>query len=243
MTTHSVVDSASALSSVLNSLQGLPASPPSLYIDIEGISLSRHHSISMLQLFVLPMSHAYLIDVHTLGKATFCTPAADGTTTLKTILESGAIPKVLFDVRSDSDALYGQFGIDLKGVQDMQLMELGSRGSDKRFVHGLGTCIARDAGLSHSERHSLAAIKYAGIRLFAPEKGGSYEVFNERPLKDELIKYCVQDVICMPRLWLLYSRRLSTTWAEKVEIETEKRIRLSQSEPFRKGPHLALGPW
>ncbi len=243
MTTHSVVDSASALSSVLNSLQRLPITPPSLYIDVEGIYLSRHGSISILQLFVLPMSHAYLIDVHTLGKDTFCTAAADGTTTLKTILESGAIPKVFFDVRADSDALYGLFGIDLKGVQDIQLMELGSRGSNKRLVHGLAKCIEQDAVMSISERQSFKAFKEAGTRLFDPQKGGSYEVFNERPLKDELVKYCVQDVVCMPALWLLYSRRLSTTWAEKVEVETVKRIRLSQSPSFKKGPHMALGPW
>lgn len=46
---------------------------------------------------------------------------------LKSILESSMTPKVFFDVRTDSDALYGQFGIRLAGIIDLQLMEVASR--------------------------------------------------------------------------------------------------------------------
>lgn len=46
---------------------------------------------------------------------------------LQSILESPKTPKVFFDVRTDSDALFAQFGIKLAGIIDLQLMELASR--------------------------------------------------------------------------------------------------------------------
>lgn len=56
--------------------------------------------------------------------------------------------------------------------------------------------------------------------LFAPELGGSYEVFNKRPLPEEIALYCTQDVKLMPKLWKLYFDRLSPAWAKRVEIAT-----------------------
>ena len=40
----------------------------------------------------------------------------------------------------------------------------------------------------------LARIKEEGLKLFAPEKGGSYAVWKERPLPEALIKYATSDV-------------------------------------------------
>jgi exonuclease 3'-5' domain-containing protein 1 len=54
----------------------------------------------------------YLIDVHTLGEEAFDT-AGVGEITLKDILQDEEIPKVFFDVRNDSDALFSHFGIAL----------------------------------------------------------------------------------------------------------------------------------
>ena len=45
---------------------------------------------------------------------------------LKAILESPKTPKVFFDVRMDSDALYALFGVKLAGIIDLQLMEVAS---------------------------------------------------------------------------------------------------------------------
>ena len=37
-------------------------------------------------------------------------------------------------------------------------------------------------------------VKEAGNRLFAPEKGGSYNIFETRPLDPRILAYCAQDV-------------------------------------------------
>jgi exonuclease 3'-5' domain-containing protein 1 len=58
--------------------------------------------------------------------------------------------------------------------------------------------------------------------MFAPYKGGSYEVFNERPMARDLILYCTQNVQYLPKLWAHYQSRLGANWARKVEIATRE---------------------
>jgi len=56
----------------------------------------------------VPAKHVYIIDVHVLKKKAFETPSATGLT-LKAVLESDSVPKVFFDVRRDSDALFAHY--------------------------------------------------------------------------------------------------------------------------------------
>lgn len=117
------------------------------YIDVEGINLSRHGSVSILQLLVHPRKQTFLLDVHTLGAKAFTKAGTNGQS-MKDILESDSIPKAFFDVRNDSDALFHLFGINLAGVQDIQLMELATRTISKRCVNGLSKCMERDCDSS-----------------------------------------------------------------------------------------------
>ncbi|KAH8657291.1 hypothetical protein BGZ61DRAFT_500098 [Ilyonectria robusta] len=157
---------------MVDSLDGLPTVPPSIFIDLEGINLSRHCTISILQIYILPAKRTYLIYVYTLRDKCFSTPGRNGRT-LKAILESELIPNVFFDVRNDSDALHTHFQIDLAGIHDLQLMELATRTFPKKCVNGLSKSIERDASLSSQERQTWTQTKDRGLRLFAPEKGGN----------------------------------------------------------------------
>lgn len=235
------IDTTATLSKVVGSLEGLPTEPPSLYFDLEGINLCRHGSVSILQIYVLPSHRTFLIDVHSLGDTCF-SAAADNGCTLKTVLESSAIPKVFFDVRNDSDALYSHFGIKLAGVCDIQLMEIATRFS-KKFVNGLSRCVETGALMTYKERANWIQIKNKGVKLFAPEKGGTYDVFNQRPLPRDIANYCAQDVQVLPRLWSFYDEKLSSAWKKNILRATEDRIELSQSADYvGKGRHMALGP-
>lgn len=163
---------------------------------------------------------------------------------MKTIFESASIPKVFFDVRNDSDALFSNYGICLAGIQDLQVMEFATRGVRGRFLSGLSKCIEKDLIMSFAERQAWKATKEKGLDLFAPERGGTYEVFNTRPLSDEIALYCAQDVRYMPKLWVSYSAKLSMALAGKVKAATEGRVRLSQGKSYNgQGRHMALGPW
>ncbi|KAL6406079.1 uncharacterized protein AUP68_10640 [Ilyonectria robusta] len=122
-------------------------------------------------------------------------------------------------------------------------MELATRTFPKKCVNGLSKCIERDAPLSLQERLTWTQTKDRGVRLFAPEKGGKYEVFNERPLPDSIKLYCAQDVQILPRLWTYYNSKLSARWREKVIVGSKERVQLSHSPAFNgKGRHMALAP-
>lgn len=238
-----VVNSTNSIIAFLDCLEDLSSTPPSLYCDLEGIKLSRHGSISIFQVFVPPKKCTFLIDVHVLGETAFITTNDSGLT-FKSVLESASIAKVFFDVRNDADALYAHFGIGLQGVRDLQLMEVASRWSSKAVVFGLATCIEKDSGLRIVDKQSWKDLKQRGQALFSPEHGGSYEVFNIRPLRQDIMDYCTQDVVRLPTLYNVYSRRLSAAWARKVLTETEKRVAMAQSASY--DPHSknkVRSPW
>ncbi len=91
---------------------------------------------------------------------------------------------MFFDVRNDSDALFSHFGIRMKGVIDLQLMESASRrtgANGKRFLASLGKCIQRDSGLSDEEKKIWETSKNKGKKLFAPEEGGRYRISMSAP--------------------------------------------------------------
>lgn len=181
-----LVDSSTSVVSLLNDLENQPTSPPSLYLDIEGIKLSRHGSISIIQLFHLPQNSVFLIDIFILREAAFDTANSSGTT-LRSILESPTIPKVFFDVRNDSDALFAHFNVSLQNVHDIQLLEVATRSRSKDLVSGLGNCIRHDAQLSVEVQRKWKATKERGMALFSEQDGGSYEVFNVRPMLQDII--------------------------------------------------------
>ena len=241
-----MVSTTEAIADMLITLTALPTSSPSLFLDLEGVNLSREGSISIMQIFAKPNNHVYLVDIHTLGAAAFTTPVTASETTLKTLLEDITIPKVFFDIRNDSDALFFHYQIELCGVEDVQLMENATRPpGSKKFLNGLKKCInAQNAPISIAAKQVWNQIKERGEALYDPKNGGSYAVFNARPLAPDITAYCVQDVKLLPKLRDLYWDRLDEEWKAMVVIETERRVRESQMpayEPY--GKDKALGPW
>ncbi|KAK4544147.1 hypothetical protein LTR36_004645 [Oleoguttula mirabilis] len=238
--------------SLLDHVDGLPTSRPSLFLDLEGIKLGRYGSISIISLYVLARDAGspgtvYLVDVHRLGQTAFLTPNSR-LTSLKTILESRAIPKVIFDVRNDSDALFAHYRISVAGIVDLQLMELASRRGSRDFVAGLAKCIGNDVAVSAAAKAEWQRTKDTGSRLFDPNKGGRYEVFNERPLRLQIQRYCAQDVVLLPALHGVYEAKLHVAgqefWQGMVEDATVARVKSSQSAGY--DPHSrekARGPW
>ncbi|KAI9764671.1 MAG: hypothetical protein M1835_007531 [Candelina submexicana] len=181
-----IIDTVESLTGLLSTLVDLPTMPPSLYLNVEGENLSRHGKVSIMELFVLPLNRVYLVDIHVLGQEAFTAANTDGWT-LKAVLEAPKIPKVFFDVRNDSDALYGNFGIKLAGVEDVQLLELASRSFSRKFVTGLAKCIERDAAMTPLEKREWEATKKEGRKVFDPDQGGSYNVFSIRPMTPSII--------------------------------------------------------
>jgi exonuclease 3'-5' domain-containing protein 1 len=240
---YELIDTVEAIRTVIENLIDQPTAPPSLYIDLEGVNLSRQGSISILQIYIALQNKSYLINIYILGSKVFNT-ASKLDHTLKSVLQSESIPKVFFDVRNNSDTLFSHFQISLAGIVDLQVMEYTIRTFRKKFVNGLSKCMENDLDLLYRQKLECQRVKEEGVKLFAPEKGGTYEVFNKRPLSDAIGLYCVQDVQWLPVLYQTYLRKVSNTMSAKIARATLDRVKESQS-PFYVGysQHKALGPW
>jgi len=144
-----------------------------------------------------PDAHIHLIDVHTLGAQAFATPGSQAKP-LKHMLEDEQIVKVFFDARNDSDALNAHFNVALKGVEDVQLMQSAARDktSKRRTVLGRAKCVQKHC----SAADEWQAAKSLGEKLLKPELGGSYQVFDRRPIPADVVAYCAGDVGCLPGL-------------------------------------------
>lgn len=236
-----LIDTVPALQTFLNNLDDITGQPPCLYVDLEGSNLSRNGTLSLVTILVEPRKKVYFIDVTTLQRDAFDT-AGSGMRTLRDILESSEIVKVFFDIRNDSDALFGLYGVRVGGIEDLQLMEIASRGFNKKCVNGFAKCIERDSQLGYREKEKWQKVKDKGHDLFDPAKGGTYAVFDQRPLSDDIREYCIQDVTFMPHLREIYRAKLCDAWWRRIETEVAARIRLSQSPNYNgKGRHMAPG--
>ncbi|KAI0444184.1 hypothetical protein F4803DRAFT_512296 [Xylaria telfairii] len=82
-----------------------------------------------------------------------------------------------------------------------------------------------------------------GELLFNPERGGSYEVFNQRPIPNDIISYSAENVMALPVMWMFYN------WGDirrnkLAKKETEKRIAASQKPDYEpNGPSSIWSPW
>jgi exonuclease 3'-5' domain-containing protein 1 len=129
--------------------------------------------------------------------------------------------------------LFSLFRISVDGIKDLQLMEPAYRTGPREFVSGLAKCIEKESPISAAAKTEWSLTKECSHRLFAPEKGGRYEVFNERPPKPEITEYCKQDVVLLPGLYDVYNTKLrqpgQAFWRVHVRETTKDRIKLSQS--------------
>ena len=120
---HTLIDTAAGIATMMESLSNLPTAPPSL---LKVMKVSWLGSVSILQIHVSTLKHIFLVDIHILRPSAFITTVISGKT-LKTVMEDGNVPKVFFDVRNDSDALFYHHCIRLQGVHDTQPMACGFR--------------------------------------------------------------------------------------------------------------------
>ncbi|KAK6517514.1 hypothetical protein TWF281_004166 [Arthrobotrys megalospora] len=234
---YTLVSTKDHLANVIDILARLPTNPPSIAIDIEGINLSRYGTISIITIHAAPRGVTFLIDVFTLGELAFTTPGVQHKqTTLKVIFENPVVPIILFDVRNDNDALVNIFGIHLKNVIDVQLMELACRDLNRTHVASLVKSIENAQILTPPQMKKWHDGKRIGKRLFASDQGGHANVFNERPLRPEIAEYCVQDVVLLGKLWLRYNSTLNSPgrnhWRVKIRIETINRLSLANDPGY-----------
>ena len=72
------------------------------------------------------------------------------------------------------------------------------------YLPGLEACLLRDLDISSEEQALVSEAKTRGKLLWRPKSGGDMERFNDHPLHDDIVKYCVVDTVYLPRLFKTY---------------------------------------
>ena len=158
-TYSSLTDSTTSIATLIDTIVNLPSNPPSLHLDLEGVNLSRHGSLSRsYSLQLHPQKHLYLIDNHFPGPTVFRTPRRGGTTlkSIPRVIEHP--PNLLRRPERLRRPLFPLRHCLARSTGYIQLMECASRAGPskkrekKKNVYGLRKCIESDAPLSTRSR-------------------------------------------------------------------------------------------
>lgn len=242
-----LVDSFPILCECLAAISPTTNTNISLAIDLEGENLCREGEISILQIMSNISSTVWLVDITVLGRKAFDHVDSNGQS-LRAILQNPGVKKIFYDVRNDADALFHLYEVDMKGVYDLQLLELAVRrtaGERTKYLHGLGKSIECYVKPTEDWKN----IKNAGVALFSPEKGGSYSVFKKRPLDPRILAYCAQDVTLLFELEMALEGRLgvwarNSNWDNRIVAASTQRVSQARSGKYMgQGRHRALAPF
>lgn len=205
-------------------------------VDIEGINLGRDGKICIIQI-ATDLNEIFLFDIVTLSQEAFDAG-------LKEIFESSTIQKIIFDCRQDCDALLHQYNTRMRRVCDCQVALMSTRDRVRADrLTGLKRALASSTVIPASDIQEVEHIKEEGINLFAEEKGGSYAVWEERPLHPMLKKYCCVDIQYLLPLYDSYLTKLARK-RTLLTIESTSQIRadyhMDLEIPMENGKSRAL---
>lgn len=221
-------------------------------VDFEGVNLCRDGELLLAQC-AAPDGQVVLIDVAVLGQAAFDEGG------LRELLQSETVLKIIYDCRTDADALYHLCATKLTNVCDCQVLcafyrdkqlaierSLGGGTAQEAAQHtsgqkprlsGLGRALTMCKGIKAEEGKALAALKKAVQPLFVPEYGGSYESWRQRPLSPALLEYAAADVAHLHTLRASWSHLC--TEERMSEVTSERIERTIMAETMAKGAHMA----
>ncbi|KAF9467847.1 ribonuclease H-like domain-containing protein [Collybia nuda] len=180
-------------------------SAPAIIIDCEGDTLGKQGgSLSVISLCSAITTNIFLIDVIKLRSSL---------SPLFNLLQSTKVVKIMFDGRMDFSALYHEFGVHLRNVIDLQLVDIHSRQSRGE------TDVTRISRLSPflNPRHIAlmpdfyaGAIKLNGLSQCIEEHLGlsgfkkstvNHDNWLDRPLSNDYLSYAAADIRLMGLLY------------------------------------------
>ncbi|CAG8981233.1 hypothetical protein HYALB_00003831 [Hymenoscyphus albidus] len=203
--------------------------------------LSRRGNVTHLTISVQSLDHTWVL-CHTKLPLNFFDIADESSgKILRSILEDPEIQQLWFDVRSDSDALFGIYEIRLGHVIDVQLMEVAARYGLERMRSGLASlkeCVSNRGHkfLSHTTCQEWLYNKRKG-REFFQQYG--YEILEDDPLPSTAKEYTAGDTFILFGLYKEYKKdnifigeALKVDLGALVKEYSEKRVEYSQDSEY-----------
>ena len=121
-------------------------------------------------------------------------------------------------------------------MYDLQLLEVASRRSRNKYsktLKGLGASVQE-----YVKPDPLwTEVKEAGKALLFPDKGGRFELFEERPLDPRILAYAANDVCLLFRLGTLLEEGIGKKW-----IKWKKRVLEASLERVVESHQAAYDP-
>lgn len=179
--------------------------------DCEGVNLGRKKG--SLSIATISGSNAeasvYVVDVLKLGGERAFSKEEPS---LRSVLEDAAIRKVMFDCRTDSDALKHQFDVTLSGALDLQVLDQAVRIQGGEAPPTKSLILTKD---HRPHLQSMAAVleRYPGCEVKKCEKNETMMAeWNIRPLPTTAIEYATTDVKVIKDLLVeMHKKSLSKT--------------------------------
>lgn len=220
-----IINSPDTLVPLLDHIATLPGRSPWLFLCLKGLRLESRGFVSVMTLYTDSQDTIYLVDLQEIGTSIF-TIANESGITLKSILETAAISKIIFDERKVSHALISHYKIFIIGVKDVQLMELDARSGPGNCVD-LAECISKD--LPAAVKQEWESTKRDIAQLVDIEEGGQSDLINERPLRRKVVQYCTQEIRLVSRLYHVYNQRLRSLSRAQTSVATSYPIKLPKA--------------
>lgn len=210
-----LIDDHVSMASMLKDLKS--PKTKTIAIDCEGINLGKEGQLTLIQIATKKV--VYIVDVLTLGNEVF-------EESLKDILESERILKILFDCRKDSDALYHLYNVKLKNVFDCQVADIIIRrnftGVMPTYVRGMSKVMIAYFNFSEDDLE----YKSAGKLLMEDP-----DIWGKRPLLPALVDYAAFDVAFLHALKDLMTELLNF----ELNMAMEKYLSVVRDENFDSG--------
>ena len=185
---YTLVDNTYDLMQMITALSSLPNDGyPWIGIDLEASDLGYTSPLMIMQIRDYKNEHSCIVDVLELQQAAWSTADEDGQT-LKDILEDENILKLLFDMRADSSCLYGQYGIRLRGIRDVQILNFLCSSPAPRRRRALHWCTRAMRFMSDHDFKIWELLK---------NKSGAHGKWAQRPLDKDQIMYALGDVVAL----------------------------------------------
>ncbi len=177
--------------------------------DCEGVDLGRSGPLTIATFSSLDSSTIYVIDVQVIGADRVFSKSKPS---CRALLESNKA-KVMFDCRSDSDALFHQFGVKLSGVLDMQIFDQAVRiyngeALPERCGYLYPPYIPRLSNMNNvASRYGLSTAKMSAPHVY------NAKVWSQRPLDAKAVAYAAQDAHIIKLIYRAAKDRVPSTSA------------------------------
>ena len=186
-------------------------------LDCEGVDLGRDGPLTVLTISDMEYSHKknliFVVDIQGLGWKVLAPTAPLGK-----LIEKANIEKVMLDCRSDSDALFHQFGVKLAGVKDLQVWDQVYRILVDEEKPQVDFSKYLENGGGPTVPSMEQALRRVGIvsskNASAPHRHDSM-VWKRRPLKKDCITYAAKDVELIKELDKEQGRAITKKLSEK----------------------------